>query len=78
VPTTARGCRATQAMTVQLTFSGSTAPIASVQVLTGDPSAGNTLADPNAIVPARSVLRGSGGVFSYQAPASSVSVVTLP
>lgn len=64
-------------MTVQLAFSGAVASAASVQVLTGDPSAGNTLADPHAIVPARSVLRGAGGVFSYQVPASSVSVVTL-
>lgn len=65
-------------MTVQLAFSGAVASAASVQVLTGDPAAGNTLADPNAIVPARSVLRGSGGVFTYQAPASSVTVVTVP
>ncbi len=68
---------ATQAMTVQLAFSGSKAAAASVQVLTGDPSAGNTLAAPDAIVPTRSVLRGAGGVFSYQAPASSVTVVTV-
>jgi alpha-L-arabinofuranosidase len=68
---------AAQAVTVQLAFSGSNASAASVQVLTGDPSAGNTLADPDAIVPARSVLRGSGGVFSYQVPASSVTVVTV-
>jgi hypothetical protein len=46
-------------------------------VLAGDPSAGNTLAAPDAIVPARSALRGSGGVFSYTAPASSLTVVTL-
>jgi alpha-L-arabinofuranosidase len=64
-------------MTVQLAFSGSQASAASVQVLTGDPAAGNTLADPDAVVPARSVLRGSAGVFSYQVPASSVTVVTV-
>jgi alpha-L-arabinofuranosidase len=69
---------AAQAMTAQLVFGGSNASAASVEVLTGDPSAGNTLADPDAIVPARSVLRGSGGAFSYQVPASSVTVVTVP
>lgn len=37
---------ATQATTAQLTFTGSTASAASVQVLTGDPSAGNTLTAP--------------------------------
>jgi len=68
---------ATQAVTAQLAFSGSTAAAASVQVLTGDPSAGNTLADPDAIVPSRSVLRGSAGVFTCQVPASSVTVVTV-
>ena len=47
-------------------------------MLTGDPAGGNTLADPAAIVPARSVVRGSAGVFSYQVPASSVTVVTVP
>jgi alpha-L-arabinofuranosidase len=68
---------AAQAMTVQLAFGGSNASAASVQVLTGDPSAGSDLADPDAIVPARSVLNGSGGVFSYQTPANSVTVVTI-
>jgi alpha-N-arabinofuranosidase len=68
---------AAQAVTAQLVFGGSNASDASVQVLTGDPSAGNTLAAPDAIVPARSALRGSGGVFSYQVPASSVTVVTI-
>jgi hypothetical protein len=28
-------------------------------------------------VPSRSTLRGSGGAFAYQAPANSVTVVTL-
>jgi alpha-L-arabinofuranosidase len=65
-------------VTAQLVLGGSNASAASVQVLTGDPSAGNTLADPDAIVPASSGLRGSGGVFSYQVPASSVTVVTVP
>ena len=65
-------------MTAQLALGGSSASAASVQVLTGDPAAGNTLTDPDAIVPARSVLRGSGGVFTYQVPASSVTVVAVP
>jgi alpha-L-arabinofuranosidase len=69
---------AAQALTVQLTFGASTASAATIEVLTGDPTSGNTLADPDAIMPARSALRGSGGVFSYQAPASSVTVVTVP
>jgi alpha-L-arabinofuranosidase len=69
---------AAQATTVQLVFSGSNASAASAGVLTGDLSADNTLADPDAITPTRSVLRGAGGVFSLNGPASSVTVVAVP
>jgi alpha-N-arabinofuranosidase len=69
---------AAQAVTAQLTFTGRTAGAATVEVLTGpDPTAGNTLADPHAIVPSRSALQGSNGVFGYQVPANSLNVVTL-
>ncbi|HYZ54882.1 MAG TPA: hypothetical protein VE733_15450 [Streptosporangiaceae bacterium] len=42
-----------------------------------DPQAGNTLAAPAAVVPSRATLQGSNGVFSYQVPANSVTVVTV-
>ncbi|MGE5132636.1 MAG: LamG-like jellyroll fold domain-containing protein [Gemmatimonadota bacterium] len=67
-----------QAVPTQLTFAGRSTPVASLQVLSDpDPQAGNTLANPTAVVPARGTLRGSKGVFSYQAPANSLTVVTL-
>ena len=70
---------AAQAVTAQLSFTGATAGTARIEVLTGpDPTAGNTLTEPDAIVPASSVLRGSNGVFGYQVPANSLTVVTLP
>jgi alpha-L-arabinofuranosidase len=69
---------ATQAVTAQLAFTSRSAAAAGIEVLTGpDPAAGNTLTEPDAIVPSRSLLQGSNGVFSYQVPASSVTVVTL-
>ena len=62
----------------QLAFTGATAAAARIEVLTGpDPAAGNTLTEPDAIVPSRSALHGSNGVFAYQVPATSVTVVTL-
>jgi alpha-L-arabinofuranosidase len=61
-----------------LVFSGSRAKFAKIEVLAGpDPAAGNTLANPDAIVPVSSVLGGQGGVFAYTAPANSVTVVTV-
>ncbi|MBV9381218.1 MAG: hypothetical protein JOY82_11380 [Streptosporangiaceae bacterium] len=68
---------ATRSVPVQLTFTGRKAAGAGIEVLTGDPQAGNTLASPDAIVPSRSALHGAGGVFGYQVPPSSLTVVTL-
>ena len=69
---------APQSVPVRLAFADRKAPVASAEVLSDpDPQAGNTLADPSAVVPVRGTLRGSGGVFSYQAPANSLTVVTL-
>jgi alpha-L-arabinofuranosidase len=69
---------AAQSVTTQLAFTGRTSATARAEVLTGsDPAAGNTLADPAAIVPARSALHGSNGVFTYEAPPYSLTVVTL-
>ena len=42
-----------------------------------DPQAGNTLANPDAVVPSRGTLRGSAGVFTYQVPASSLTVLRV-
>lgn len=68
----------TQSVPSQLTFGGSRAPVAGIEVLSDpDPQAGNTLANPDAVVPSRGTLRGSNGVFSYQAPANSLTVVTV-
>jgi alpha-L-arabinofuranosidase len=70
---------AAQAVTAQLAFTGRTAGTAGIEVLAGpDPTVGNTLADPDAIVPSRSALQGANGVFGYQVPANSLTVVTLP
>lgn len=69
---------AAQPAAVVLTFGGSHARSATAEVLAGDPAAGNTLAQPATITPTRSVLHGAGGVFDYQAPASSLTVVTVP
>jgi alpha-L-arabinofuranosidase len=62
----------------QLTFGGRDASAASIEVLSNaDPQAGNTLASPTAVLPSRATLQGSNGVFSYQVPANSLTVVTL-
>jgi hypothetical protein len=42
-----------------------------------DPQAGNTLANPAAVTPSRAALPGSSGVFGYQVPANSLTVVTV-
>ena len=69
---------AAQAVDTQLAFTGRRGAAAQIEVLAGDdPAVGNTLADPDALVPGRTTLSGSGGVFAYQAPANSVTVVTL-
>jgi alpha-L-arabinofuranosidase len=63
----------------QLTFTGRRTATAAIKVLTGpDPQAGNTLTSPEAIAPTHSALNGSGGTFTYQVPANSLTVVTLP
>ena len=62
----------------QLTFGGRDASVASIEVLSNaEPQAGNTLASPTAVLPSRATLQGSNGVFSYQVPANSLTVVTL-
>jgi alpha-L-arabinofuranosidase len=59
-------------------FGGRRASAAGIEVLGDpDPQAGNTLADPDAVVPSRSTLQGSAGVFSYQVPANSLTVVRV-
>lgn len=69
---------AATAAATQLTFTGKTGANASIQVLANaDDSVGNTLTAPDAITPTRSSLSGSGGVFSYTAPANSLTVVTV-
>jgi alpha-L-arabinofuranosidase len=67
-----------QSVPSQLTFGGRNASVASIEVLGNpDPQAGNTLADPAAVVPSRATLQGSNGVFGYQVPANSLTVVTV-
>lgn len=62
----------------QLSLGGRNASAASIEVLADpDPQAGNTLANPDAVVPARDTLHGSQGVFSYLVPANSLTVVRV-
>jgi len=62
----------------QLGFGGRNASAASVEVLANpDPQAGNTLATPDAVVPGRSTLHGTNGVFGYLVPANSLTVVKV-
>lgn len=62
----------------QLSFGGRNASAASIEVLADpDPEAGHTLANPDAVVPARSTLHGAKGVFSYLVPANSLTVVRV-
>jgi alpha-L-arabinofuranosidase len=63
---------------VTLTFTGRNAREALVETLSDpDASAGNTLEQPDRITPQRSTIHGSGGTFSYTAPANSLTVITL-
>jgi alpha-L-arabinofuranosidase len=67
-----------QSVPSQLTFGGRPTSVAAIEVLTSpDPQTGNTLTDPNAVVPGRARLNGSRGVFSYEVPANSLTVVTV-
>jgi len=67
-----------QSVPSQLTFGGRNASVASIEVLSNpDPQVGNTLADPVAVTPSRATLPGSNGVFGYQVPANSLTVVTV-
>jgi alpha-L-arabinofuranosidase len=69
---------AAQDVPAQLTFAGRNAKLAGIEVLANpDLQAGDTLANPAAVVPARTTLQGSAGVFTYQAPANSLTVVTV-
>jgi len=66
---------------VTLRFAGRNDATARIEVLS-DPDAGagagDTLADPDRVVPRTSTLTGAAGVFNYTAPANSLTVVTLP
>ena len=70
-------------MATQIAFGGRNAQAASIEVLADpDAQAGNTLASPDAVVPSHGTLRhgtlrGSGGVFSYQVPANSLTVLRV-
>jgi len=67
-----------QDVPAQVFFGGRKAQVASIEVLGDpDPQAGNTLADPDAVVPSRGTLRGSAGAFAYQVPANSLTVVKV-
>jgi len=66
------------ALPTSLSFTGSNATQASIEVLGDpDPNAGNTLADPTRVTPQNSVLNGSAGNFAYDVPANSLTVVTI-
>jgi alpha-L-arabinofuranosidase len=65
-------------VTTQLAFGGRGVSKADIEVLAGpDPTVGNTLSAPDAITPSKSKLHGKNGVFTYTAPANSLTVVTV-
>jgi alpha-L-arabinofuranosidase len=65
-------------VSVTLTFAGSPESRAVAEVLGNpDPSVGNTLTAPSAVIPVRSFIYGTTGSFPYTAPAYSLSVITL-
>jgi alpha-L-arabinofuranosidase len=65
-------------VTTTLAFTGSAAKRARVVMLNNpDPTAGNTLTDPNVVTPARSLIYGTTGSFPFTAPAYSLSVIVL-
>jgi alpha-L-arabinofuranosidase len=69
---------AAQSVSTQLSFAGSDASKAQIQVLAGpDATVGNTLSAPDAITPSSDRLHGKHGVFAYVAPANSLTVVTV-
>jgi alpha-L-arabinofuranosidase len=68
----------TQDVPAQIAFGGRQAQVATIEVLADpDPQAGNTLANPDAVVPSHGTLRGSAGVFTYQVPANSLTVIRV-
>jgi alpha-L-arabinofuranosidase len=65
-------------VTTTLAFTGSAAKRARVVMLNNpDPTVGNTLTDPNAVTPARSLIYGTTGSFPFTALAYSLSVIIL-
>jgi alpha-L-arabinofuranosidase len=50
---------------------------AEATVIAGDPTAQNTLADPNRVAPVTTELGSQGSAFTYQFPAHSVAVLRL-
>nr|6ZPS_AAA Chain AAA, MgGH51 [Meripilus giganteus]6ZPV_AAA Chain AAA, MgGH51 [Meripilus giganteus]6ZPW_AAA Chain AAA, MgGH51 [Meripilus giganteus]6ZPX_AAA Chain AAA, MgGH51 [Meripilus giganteus]6ZPY_AAA Chain AAA, MgGH51 [Meripilus giganteus]6ZPZ_AAA Chain AAA, MgGH51 [Meripilus giganteus]6ZQ0_AAA Chain AAA, MgGH51 [Meripilus giganteus]6ZQ1_AAA Chain AAA, MgGH51 [Meripilus giganteus] len=65
-----------QSLTFQLTQFNSVSSTGTLQVLTGPETASNTPEAPQAIVPKTSTI-GTGKTFTYNAPAFSVSVITV-
>ena len=61
-----------------LTFTGTNLSTAKIEVLSNpDPNSGDSLAAPYAVVPQTSTITGTNGVFTYTAPANSLTVITL-
>ncbi|KAI0674371.1 glycoside hydrolase family 51 protein [Trametes maxima] len=67
---------AAQSLTFELSQFGSVSSSGTVQVLTGPETASNTPEAPNTVVPKTSTIR-TGKSFTYNAPAFSVSVITV-
>lgn len=64
------------ARTVKVCFIGSDSREATTEVLTGDPSAANSLTRPDLVSPRAGLLRGSDGTFHCDLPAHSATVIT--
>lgn len=67
---------AAQSLTFSLTQFGTVSSTGTLQVLTGAETASNTPQAPNAVVPKTSTIT-TGKTFTYNAPAFSVSVITV-
>jgi alpha-N-arabinofuranosidase len=66
-----------QAVNIDLQGVSSVASQAKVEVLSGDPAAVNTIAEPTKIAPRQITISNAAARFSHELPANSVSVIRL-
>jgi alpha-L-arabinofuranosidase len=66
-----------QLMRVDISGAGRIARQGRATVISGDPTAQNSLADPTLVAPATTTVRGTGSEFATEFPANSVTVIRL-